>query len=226
MASILLVGAGGLGRDAVEAISQEGFRVVATEASQAPELALEDAPDLVILVLGRPPVCAETCRVMRLASGTPILAVAAGADPEDRIAALDAGADDCLSPPVSARELVSRVRACLRRASPNRPADGVLAAGPVVLDGERREVLVRGVPVHLTPTEFALLEVFLRRSGRLLPREGMIEEVWGPGFDGRGKAVDACVRRLRRKIEADPRHPRHIVTVRGLGYKFRSDPGP
>jgi two-component system response regulator RegX3 len=121
------------------------------------------------------------------------------------------------------RELVSRVRANLRRvrpAGPAEPAEEVLTGGPVRMDVSRHEVAVRGEPVALPPKEFELLEAFLRRTGRLLTRDFLIEEVWGADYFGDTRTLDVHVKRLRRKLETDPHHPNHLLTVRGLGYKF------
>ena len=134
-----------------------------------------------------------------------------------------AGADDYVTKPFSMRELVSRVRANLRRTRPHAvpsPADEVLEGGPVRMDVARHEVAVREDAVSLPPKEFELLEAFLRRKGRLLTRDFLIEEVWGPDYFGDTRTLDVHVKRLRRKLEDDPHRPDHLLTVRGLGYKF------
>ncbi len=135
---------------------------------------------------------------------------------------LELGADDYVTKPFSVRELISRVRAHLRRANMQgeRAADEPLRGGPVEMDVERHEVLVKGSSVSFPPKEFELLEVFLRRRGRLLTRLYLIEEVWGADYVGDTKTLDVHVKRIRQKIEADPHEPEHLVTVRGLGYKF------
>jgi len=124
--------------------------------------------------------------------------------------------------PFSIRELVSRVRANLRRVgmSERRADDDVLASGPVRMDVSRHEVRVEDAVVDFPPKEFDLLETFLRRSGRLLTRDFLIREVWGPDYFGDTKTLDVHVKRLRQKIEADPHRPVHLLTVRGLGYRF------
>ena len=121
------------------------------------------------------------------------------------------------------RSATRRRRANLRRTRPqavSEPADDVLSGGPVRMDVGRHEVSVRGEPVSLPPKEFELLEMFLRRMGRLLTRDFLIAEVWGPDYFGDTRTLDVHVKRLRRKLEADPHHPDHLLTVRGLGYKF------
>jgi two-component system response regulator RegX3 len=141
----------------------------------------------------------------------------------DKVTGLELGADDYVTKPFSMRELVSRVRANLRRVRvpvPDAVADEVLTAGPVRMDVARHEVTVAGEFVPFPPKEFELLETFLRRKGRLLTREFLIETVWGPDYFGDTKTLDVHVKRLRRKFEDDPHRPAHLVTVRGLGYKF------
>jgi two-component system response regulator RegX3 len=140
----------------------------------------------------------------------------------DKVAGLELGADDYVTKPFSVRELVSRVRALLRRTR-IRPDDvraDVLTGGPVEMDVVRHEVLVGGEVGSFPPKEFELLETFLRRKGRLLTRDFLIGEVWGPDYFGDTKTLDVHVKRLRKKIETDPHTPAHLVTVRGLGYKF------
>ncbi|WP_139812925.1 response regulator transcription factor, partial [Prescottella equi] len=134
------------------------------------------------------------------------------------------GADDYVTKPYSARELIARIRAVLRRGADNEAAtdvdDGVLAAGPVRMDVERHLVHVNGDPVTLPLKEFDLLEYLLRNSGRVLTRGQLIDRVWGADYVGDTKTLDVHVKRLRAKIEGDPGKPKHLVTVRGLGYKL------
>jgi two-component system response regulator RegX3 len=140
----------------------------------------------------------------------------------DKVTGLELGADDYVTKPFSVRELVSRVRANLRRVRPRAvpPAEEILTGGPVRMDVARHEVAVNGESVPLPPKEFDLLEVLLRRKGRLLTRDFLIEEVWGADYYGDTRTLDVHVKRLRRKLERDPHQPLHLVTVRGLGYKF------
>ena len=152
----------------------------------------------------------------------PILILTAKDAESDKVAGLELGADDYVTKPFSTRELVSRVRALLRRAgmAAQIEADETLRGGPVEIDVARHETRVRGADVALPPKEFELLEAFLRRKGRLLTREFLIEEVWGSDYYGDTRTLDVHVKRLRQKIEQDPRTPAHLVTVRGLGYRF------
>jgi two-component system response regulator RegX3 len=206
-------------------LEREGYAVtVATDGRAALDRFRAEAPTLVILDLMLPEVSGlDVCRAIRAESDVPIIMVTAKDSEADKVAGLELGADDYVTKPFSVRELVSRVRANLRRVRPqpaDATADEVLAGGPVRMDVARHEVTVGSETVSLPPKEFELLETFLRRKGRLLTREFLIEQIWGPDYFGDTKTLDVHVKRLRRKIEGDPHHPVHLVTVRGLGYKF------
>jgi two-component system response regulator RegX3 len=141
----------------------------------------------------------------------------------DKVVGLELGADDYVTKPFSSRELVARIRAVLRRiGEPEELVPGTIEAGPVRMDVERHVVSVNGEPVALPLKEFELLELLLRNSGRVLTRGMLIDRVWGSDYVGDGKTLDVHVKRLRAKIEADPAAPVHLVTVRGLGYKFEA----
>ncbi len=204
----------------------EGYAVtVAPDGRRGLERFRSERPSLVILDLMLPEVPGlDLCRLIRAESDVPIIILTAKDSEADKVAGLELGADDYVTKPFSVRELVSRVRANLRRARPAAVAEGpgeeVLEVGPVRMDLARHEVTVRGRPVELPPKEFELLEVLLRRPGRLLTREHLIDEVWGPGYVGDTRTLDVHVKRLRGRIEEDPHRPRHLLTVRGLGYKF------
>jgi two-component system response regulator RegX3 len=206
-------------------LEREGYAVtVAPDGRAALERFRVDEPTLVILDLMLPEVSGlDVCRAIRAESDVPIIMVTAKDSEADKVAGLELGADDYVTKPFSVRELVSRVRANLRRARPQSAAptrDEVLAGGPVSMDVARHEVTVRGEAIAIPPKEFDLLETFLRRKGRLLTREFLIDQIWGPDYFGDTKTLDVHVKRLRRKIEEDPHQPVHLVTVRGLGYKF------
>jgi two-component system response regulator RegX3 len=206
-------------------LEREGYDVtVATDGRRALERFRTDAPALVILDLMLPEMSGlDLCRMIRAESDVPIIMVTAKDSEADKVTGLELGADDYVTKPFSMRELVSRVRANLRRTRPQagtEPGDEVLSGGPVRMDVGRHEVAVRGSTVALPPKEFELLEAFLRRRGRLLTREFLIDEVWGSDYFGDTRTLDVHVKRLRRKLEDDPHHPRHLLTVRGLGYKF------
>jgi two-component system, OmpR family, response regulator RegX3 len=206
-------------------LEREGFSVaVAADGRRALEAFRADPPSLVILDLMLPEMSGlDVCRTLRSESEVPIIVVTAKDSEADKVSGLELGADDYVTKPFSMRELISRVRANLRRVrTPVAvvPADEILVGGPTRMDVARHEVTVRAEPVALPPKEFELLEAFLRRKGRLLTRDFLIEEVWGVDYYGDTRTLDVHVKRLRRKLEEDPHHPVHLVTVRGLGYKF------
>ena len=205
-------------------LEREGYAVVvAADGRKALERFRTEAPSLVILDLMLPEMSGlDVCRQIRQISNVPIIMVTAKDSEADKVSGLELGADDYVTKPFSVRELVSRVRAHLRRAGmrADEPEEDVLSGGPVSLDVAKHEVLVRGETVGFPPKEFELLETFLRRQGRLLTRDFLIEEVWGAGYFGDTKTLDVHVKRIRKKVEQDPHLPKHLVTVRGLGYKF------
>ena len=206
-------------------LAREGFDVVSAADGEAGLARFRtDRPSMVILDLMLPKLSGlDVCRATRAESDVPILILTAKDSEADKVTGLELGADDYVTKPFSMRELVSRVRAHLRRAAGRRPTAEVLDrlyGGPVELDPEGHEAFVRGETVQLTPKEFELLETFLTRKGRLLTREFLIDEIWGPDYVGDTKTLDVHVKRLRQKVEGEPHRPRHILTVRGLGYKF------
>jgi two-component system response regulator RegX3 len=205
-------------------LEREGYSVtVAADGRRALDRFHAEEPSLVILDLMLPELSGlDVCRLIRAESDVPIIIVTAKDSEADKVAGLELGADDYVTKPFSVRELVSRVRANLRRSLSPAPllTEEVLTAGPVRMDVARHEVQVRGEIVPLPPKEFELLETLLRRRGRLLTREFLIEEVWGVDYFGDTRTLDVHVKRLRRKVESDPHEPAHLLTVRGLGYKF------
>jgi two-component system response regulator RegX3 len=205
-------------------LEREGFVVtVAADGRRALERFRAEPPALVILDLMLPEVSGlDLCRAIRAESDVPIIMVTAKDSEADKVAGLELGADDYVTKPFSVRELVSRVRALLRRTRvrPEGVQADMLTGGPVEMDVVRHEVIVAGETASFPPKEFELLETFLRRKGRLLTRDFLIEEVWGSDYFGDTKTLDVHVKRLRKKIESDPHSPVHLVTVRGLGYKF------
>jgi len=205
-------------------LEREGYVVeVVGDGRTAIDRFRADCPALIILDLMLPEVPGlDVCRTIRAESQVPIIIVTAKDSEADKVTGLELGADDYVTKPFSVRELVSRVRANLRRSQmpPPGSTESVLRGGPVEMDVERHEVRVAGGTVALPPKEFELLELLLSRPGRLLTRDFLIAEVWGPDYFGDTKTLDVHVKRLRSKIEKDPHHPAHLVTVRGLGYKF------
>ncbi|MCW2618664.1 MAG: phoB [Modestobacter sp.] len=180
--------------------------------------------DIVLLDLMLPGLSGtEVCRALRSKSSVPIIMLTAKDTEIDKVVGLELGADDYVTKPYSARELVARMRAVLRRGTDAEPsAESALAAGPVRLDVDRHVVAVDGQPVALPLKEFDLLELLLRNAGRVLTRGQLIDRVWGADYVGDTKTLDVHVKRLRAKLEPDPANPRYLVTVRGLGYKFEA----
>ncbi|MFW6187218.1 MAG: winged helix-turn-helix domain-containing protein, partial [Actinomycetota bacterium] len=163
----------------------------------------------------------EVCRQVRQRSSVPIIMLTAKDAEIDKVVGLELGADDYVTKPYSSRELVARIRAVLRRqGEPEELVAATVQAGPVRMDVERHVVSVGGEPVAMPLKEFELLEMLLRNAGRVLTRGQLIDRVWGSDYVGDTKTLDVHVKRLRAKIEPDPSAPRHLVTVRGLGYKF------
>jgi two-component system, OmpR family, response regulator RegX3 len=206
------------------ALDREGFSVdVARDGREALDRFHEAEPDLVILDLMLPAVSGlDVCRRIRESSTVPIIMVTAKDSEADKVAGLELGADDYVTKPFSVRELVSRVRAHLRRSQMVVPvANGsLLTGGPVRMDVDRHEVTIDGASVSFPPKEFELLETLLRSPGRLLTRELLIQRIWGDDYVGDTKTLDVHVKRVRQKIERDPHDPEWLLTVRGLGYKF------
>jgi two-component system response regulator RegX3 len=206
-------------------LEREGYAVqIVGDGRLGLEKFRSNGPSLVILDLMLPEMSGlDVCRSIREESDVPIIMVTAKDSEADKVAGLELGADDYVTKPFSMRELVSRVRANLRRARTAPRAsteDELLRGGPVEMDVARHETLVRGQRIDLPPKEFALLELLLLRKGRLLTRDFLIEEVWGADYYGDTKTLDVHVKRIRQKIEEEPHHPAHLITVRGLGYKF------
>jgi two-component system response regulator RegX3 len=206
-------------------LTKEGFGVtVAATGPEAVEVFERDGADIVLLDLMLPGMSGtDVCRQLRLRSSVPVIMVTARDSEIDKVVGLEIGADDYVTKPYSARELIARIRAVLRRgaeADDNGIGDGVLEAGPVRMDVERHVVTVNGETITLPLKEFDLLEYLMRNSGRVLTRGQLIDRVWGADYVGDTKTLDVHVKRLRSKIEADPANPVHLVTVRGLGYKL------
>ena len=204
-------------------LRREGFEVAVADDGPA-ALAEYDrnGADLVLLDLMLPGLPGtEVCRRLRSRGNVPVIMLTAKDSEIDKVVGLELGADDYVTKPYSSRELVARVRAVLRRGTePEGPRPGVLEAGPVRMDVERHVVTVGADQVQLPLKEFELLELLLRNAGRVLTRAQLIERVWGADYFGDTKTLDVHVKRLRSKIEPDPANPCHLVTVRGLGYKF------
>jgi two-component system, OmpR family, response regulator RegX3 len=206
-------------------LRREQYEVeVAADGHEALKAFERSGADIVLLDLMLPGLSGtEVCRELRARSNVPIIMVTARDSEVDKIVGLELGADDYVTKPFSSRELVARIRAVLRRgAEPEELIFNVVEAGPVRMDVERHVVSVDGTRVALPLKEFDLLELLLRNAGRVLTRGQLIDRVWGGDDVGDTKTLDVHVKRLRAKIEPDPGNPKHLVTVRGLGYKFES----
>jgi two-component system response regulator RegX3 len=206
-------------------LRREGFEV--STAATGPDALAEferGGPDLVLLDLMLPGLSGtEVCRTLRQRSTVPIIMLTARDSEIDKVVGLELGADDYVTKPFSSRELVARIRAVLRRRGEvEELLPAVLEAGPVRMDVDRHVVTVRGEPVSLPLKEFELLEMLLRNAGRVLTRGQLIDRIWGADYVGDTKTLDVHVKRLRAKVEPDPGEPRHLVTVRGLGYTFEA----
>ena len=206
------------------ALEDEGWNV---DEADTGEDALErfgrQPSDVVLIDIMLPDIDGfEVCRAIRRTSDVPIIMVTARDDTHDVVAGLEAGADDYLTKPFAPKELSARIRAMLRRVRAMDPAAAHLLFGDLEIVPEEGVVRRGGREVHLTKTEFRLLVELASSPGRVLSREVLLERVWGYGYFGDGRLVDVHVRRLRTKVEADAANPRHVVTVRGLGYKLQT----
>ena len=197
-----------------------GYDVVTAETAEAAlaEAAMR-APDAVILDLLLPDARGtDVCRELRRWSTVPIIVLSAVGDEKEKVAALDAGADDYLTKPFGIDELLARLRAALRRVA--QPAEPVVEIGDLRVDLERRAAFVGGEPVQLTPHEYGMLALFARNPGKLLTHRTILQEVWGPGYGEESHYLHVYVSQLRRKIETDPTRPRYLITEPGAGYRF------
>jgi DNA-binding response OmpR family regulator len=203
-------------------LERAGFDVIsAHDGETALTLARVEQPDLIVLDLMLPGVDGlDICRRLRQESGVPIIMLTARVEEADRIVGLELGADDYVTKPFSPRELVARVRATLRRANGQMGPTTILRAGDVELDTASLTAVVAGEPVDLTSTEFQLLVTLVRQPGRIFSREQLLEAVHGVAFESYDRSVDSHIKNFRRKIEPDPRKPRYIQTVYGVGYRF------
>ncbi len=205
------------------ALEEEQYRVAEVgSAEEALEVFGRRPAQLVLIDLMLPGLDGfDLCRELRRSSDVPIIIVTARSDSHDVVAGLEAGADDYVTKPFVPKELSARVRALLRRVRVGDMAGQALRFGELEIQPDAGIVRRSGKDVSLTKTEFRLLSELAASAGRLLSREILLDRVWGYGYFGDGRLVDVHVRRLRQKIEEDPAHPRHLVTVRGLGYKMQ-----
>jgi DNA-binding response OmpR family regulator len=205
------------------ALEDEGWEVEEAETGEDAVTRFGRQPsDVVLIDIMLPGIDGfEVCRSIRRRSDVPIIMVTARADTHDVVAGLEAGADDYLVKPFVPKELSARIRAMLRRARPSSPGNARMTFGDLEVVPQEGVVTRNGSPVHLTKTEFRLLVELASSPGTVFSREDLLEKVWGHGVMGDGRLVDVHVRRLRTKVEDDPANPRHVATVRGLGYKLQ-----
>ena len=203
-------------------LENAGYRVLVAHRGDAGlALARTERPDLIVLDLMLPGLDGlDFCRTIRRDSQVPVIMLTARADEADKLVGLELGADDYVTKPFSPRELVARVRAVLRRARGAEAEPELLRQGDLALDVARHEVSVGGRPVELTPTEFDLLAAMMRAPGRVFSRTQLLDLVQGEAYEGYERTIDAHIKNLRQKIEPDPKNPRYILTVYGVGYKL------
>jgi DNA-binding response OmpR family regulator len=211
-----------LARDYLE---HAGFAVLtAADGRSGLALVRTRTPDLLVLDLGIPePDGLDVIRAIRRDSNLPIVVLTARDDELDKLVGLELGADDYITKPFSPRELVARVKAVLRRMEPGDAPGDLIRAGDVTLDVPRMRVEVGSRLVDLTPTEFELLATLARRPGRIFTRGQLLDALRGVAFESYERAIDTHVKNLRRKLEPDPRSPRYIITVYGVGYRFADE---
>ena len=208
-------------------LASRGYRLVeATTVREAQQLATSHVPDLFLLDLGLPDGDGiELTRSLRGWTHAPIIVLSARGREEDKVDALDAGADDYLTKPFGVSELLARIRVALRHAQRAPPDEPVLSVGPLRIDLARREITVEGQDVRLTPTELKLLVLLARNAGKVLTHGHILREIWGP-HSTQAHVVRVHMAELRRKIEADPARPRLLVTEVGVGYRLRDEVEP
>lgn len=206
-------------------LEQAGFSVVtASDGEQALAVYRHEKPALVLLDLNLPQLDGlDVCRALRKESNVPIIMVTARVEEADCLIGLELGADDYITKPFSPREVVARVRAVLRRVEGEPVRPETLVAGDLTLDLAKHSVRLKDREIELTPTEFDLLAVLMQNPGRAFTRLQLLDRVQGEAFEGYERTIDAHIKNLRQKIERDPKNPRYILTVFGVGYKFAED---
>ncbi|KJR48219.1 Phosphate regulon transcriptional regulatory protein PhoB (SphR) [Desulfosporosinus sp. I2] len=207
-------------------LEKEGYLVsVAKDGKEALDRVNKENPDLIVLDLMLPGMDGlEVCRRLRLIPGfqhVPIIMLTAKGELIDKVLGLELGADDYMTKPFSPRELIARIKACLRRVNTNEKADAQIVRGELRIDINGFRVHVRGEETELTPKEFELLRVLVAHPGKVYSRDELLERIWGYEYDGDTRTVDVHVRHLRLKIERDPSNPEYIETLRGIGYRFK-----
>ena len=204
-------------------LGREGYEVErVTDGATGLDRFSTRGADLVLLDLMLPGMAGEEiCKEIRRTSNVPIIMLTARDAEVDKVVGLELGADDYVTKPFHTRELLARIKAVLRRSTTeSSSSDGVLEGGGIRLDPDRFEVTVEGEPVHMPRKEFELLELLMENSGRVLTRDTLIDRIWGADYFGDTRTLDVHIKRLRAKCEKDPHTPAHLITIRGLGYKF------
>ena len=203
-------------------LERAGYRVTtAGNGTDALALARTRHPDLIVLDLGLPHMDGlDVTRTLRKQSNVPIIMLTARVDESDKLVGLELGADDYVTKPFSPKELVARVRAVFRRIDAAPERGDVIRSGDVTLDKRRMQAKVGDRPIDLTTTEFELLATLARQPGRVFTRAQLLDSIRGEAVESFDRAIDAHIKNVRRKLEPDPRHPRYVLTVHGVGYKF------
>lgn len=212
-------------RQARDYLERGGFRVIeAADGKTALVRARSERPDLIVLDLNLPQMDGlDVCRALRRESEVPIIMLTARVDETDRLIGLELGADDYITKPFSPRELVARVRAVLRRVQGGVHQPGLVRVGDLEIDLEGHRVTRAGEAIHLTRSEFNLLATLAQHPGQTFTRAQLLDRLYGVAYDGFDRSVDAHIKNLRRKLEADPAEPRFVLTVYGVGYKFTDE---
>ena len=203
-------------------LKRDGYSVLAAyDGQEALDTARRKQPDLIVLDLLLPELDGtDVCRLLRAESSVPIIMLTARSTDDDKLLGLDIGADDYLTKPFNPRELVARIRAVLRRATPDEEPVEDVRFGDLTVSFVRHEVFLQSRPVSLTPTEFRLLETLVKNPGRAFSRADLLDRAFGYDYDGVERTVDVHIMNLRRKIEPEPGRPRFVTTVPGVGYRF------
>ena len=207
-------------------LERDGYQVaVAYDGKAALDLAQKEHPDLVVLDLMLPEVSGwDVCRTLRKESDVPIIMLTARDDTTDKIVGLELGADDYVTKPFDPKELVSRVRAVLRRYEGKAVSSNVINVGDLAIDVDRRVVRRGDTNIDLTSTEFDLFRVLAESPGRVYTRMQLLDKTQGEAYEGYERTIDSHIKNLRKKIEPDPNHPKYVITVHGAGYKLGENP--
>jgi len=207
-------------------LTAHGFEVfTANSGEEALDEIILHRPDVMLLDLGLPGMSGlEVCKRVRTTSNLPIIVLSVKGTERDKVLALDLGADDYVSKPFGIDEVLARVRVALRHAAQVQAGvEPSFVAGPLKVDFAQRQVMVNGQEVKLTPTEYDLLKVLIKNSGKIMTRQMLLSQVWGSGYGREAHYLHVYIGQLRRKIEPDPTHPRFILTISGVGYRLNNE---